>query len=499
MSTATHPGGARGPRRVRPPPHRARPGAVDGHAVHDRRGGPRRAARRRRPRLHPHREPSTCPSGRTEVEVLTALRELAGRNEVATLAHRHGVLRHVHAAGHPAQRAREPGLVHGVHALPARDQPGPARGAAQLPDDGRPTSPAWTWPTPRCSTRPRRPPRRWRCAGGCRRARATRSSSTRTPIPRRSPSCDTGRADRHRPRGRASPRTDDDRLLRRALLSYPGASGPRRPVEPLAAHAHGAGGASSPPTCSRSSCWRRPASGRRHRRRLGPALRRADGLRRPARRLPRHPRRLRPLAARRLVGVSTDADGRPRCASRSRPRAAHPPGEGDLEHLHRPGAAGQHRRHVRGVARTRGSAPHRRAGPPPDDASWPPASRAAARGRQRHLVRHPAACVPGRARRDPRRARRGINLRLVDADTVGISLDETTTPGTSSSGSGPRSAWGHAGARSTTPRPTTAYRAARRTGELLTHPGVQPLPQRARDAALPAPPGRPGTSPSTGR
>ena len=40
-------------------------------------------------------------------------------------------------AGDPAQRAREPGLVHAVHALPGRDRAGPARGAAQLPDDGR--------------------------------------------------------------------------------------------------------------------------------------------------------------------------------------------------------------------------------------------------------------------------------------------------------------------------------------------------------------------------
>ena len=40
------------------------------------------------------------------------------------------------ARRHPAQRAREPGLVHGVHPVPARDQPGPARGALELPDHG---------------------------------------------------------------------------------------------------------------------------------------------------------------------------------------------------------------------------------------------------------------------------------------------------------------------------------------------------------------------------
>ena len=49
---------------------------------------------------------------------------------------RHGLLRHPHAARDPAQRAGEPGLVHRLHALPGRGQPGPARGRAQLPADG---------------------------------------------------------------------------------------------------------------------------------------------------------------------------------------------------------------------------------------------------------------------------------------------------------------------------------------------------------------------------
>ncbi len=42
----------------------------------------------------------------------------------------------------------------------------------------------------------------------------------------------------------------------------------------------------------------------------------------------------------RLVGVSVDADGTPGVpAGAADPRAAHPPGEGDQQHLHRPGAA----------------------------------------------------------------------------------------------------------------------------------------------------------------
>ena len=69
----------------------------------------------------------------------------------------------------------------------------------------------------------------------------------------------------------------------------------------------------SPPTCSRSPCSRPPGeAGRRRRRRHHPALRRPDGLRRPARRLHGRARRARALAARpprRRVPV--DADGHP--------------------------------------------------------------------------------------------------------------------------------------------------------------------------------------------
>ena len=50
--------------------------------------------------------------------------------------HRHGLPRHAHAGGDPAQRAREPRLVHRVHALPGRDLAGTPGGAAQFPADG---------------------------------------------------------------------------------------------------------------------------------------------------------------------------------------------------------------------------------------------------------------------------------------------------------------------------------------------------------------------------
>ena len=56
---------------------------------------------------------------------------------------RAGLPRHDHPAGHPAQRARGPELVHRLHAVPAGDLTGSARGPAELPDrDRRPDRPA---------------------------------------------------------------------------------------------------------------------------------------------------------------------------------------------------------------------------------------------------------------------------------------------------------------------------------------------------------------------
>ena len=105
------------------------------------------------PKTDPHRPAAaSSPDARSEPEVLATLRALADRNQVVTSLIGHGLLRHPHPGRDPAQRAREPGLVHGLHAVPARDQPGPARGAPQLPDDGHGPHRAWRSPTRRCST-----------------------------------------------------------------------------------------------------------------------------------------------------------------------------------------------------------------------------------------------------------------------------------------------------------------------------------------------------------
>ena len=83
-------------------------------------------------------------------------------------------------------------------------------------------------------------------------------------------------------------------------------------------------------------------------------------------------------AGRRLPGRARHAGVPARAAD---PGAAHPPGEGDLQHLHRPGAAGRHRQHVRGVPR------------PP--AAWPTIA-AAVHGAASRLGRRPDAPVASR-------------------------------------------------------------------------------------------------------
>ena len=178
------------------------------------------------------------------------------------LAHRHGLLRHDHAAGDPAQRAREPGLVHRVHAVPARDLAGPARGAPQLPDDGeRPHRHG-----PRQRVAARRGDRGRRGDGDVPPAqpegRRRRSSSTPTATRRRSTWCATRaeplghRRRRRRPGDATCPAT----ACFGVLLQYPGTE--RRGARPRArsssACTRRARSSRSPPTCSRSRCSRPP-------------------------------------------------------------------------------------------------------------------------------------------------------------------------------------------------------------------------------------------------
>ena len=97
------------------------------------------------------------------------------------------------------------------------------------------------------------------------------------------------------------------------------------------------------------------------------ALRRAARLRRSARGVLRLQERLRAPHARphhRRVGRRARQAGVSHGAADA--RAAHPPREGDVEHLHGAGAAGQHGGDVRGLSRTERHSRHRRARARPD-------------------------------------------------------------------------------------------------------------------------------------
>ena len=76
------------------------------------------------------------PPAVSEQQVLDELRRLAASNTIAEPMIGLGYCGDHHAGRRPAQRAREPGLVHGLHAVPARDQPGSVGGPPELPDDG---------------------------------------------------------------------------------------------------------------------------------------------------------------------------------------------------------------------------------------------------------------------------------------------------------------------------------------------------------------------------
>ena len=176
-----------------------------------------------------------------------------------------------------------------------------------------------------------------------------------------------------------------------------------------------------------------------------------------------------------------DADGAPGLpAGAADPRAAHPPREGDQQHLHRAGAAGRDGRRCTPSTTARTgcaaiAAARARRTPP----RWP--RRCAAGGVEvvhERVLRHRRwpGCRAGPPRSSPPRASRGHQLlRQVDADHVSASrCDETTTPERPRRGAGPRSA----SRRRSTPAPTAAAgrragagrRRCARTSAYLTHP-----------------------------
>ena len=151
-----------------------------------------------------------------------------------------------------------------------------------------------------------------------------------------------------------------------ALLSYPGSSGEVRDFShrhrraeirrcPLD-HGHGFAGAGRAQIPRRTGC--------RCGHRLGPALRRAHGLRRPACGLLRHEGRAQARHARppdRRVCRCTRQPCAPHGAADA--RTAHPPRKGHQQHLHGAGAARHHRLHVRRLQWPQGHSENRRTHP----------------------------------------------------------------------------------------------------------------------------------------
>ena len=164
------------------------------------------------------------------------------------------------------------------------------------------------------------------------------------------------------------------------LVSHPGSGGRVRDIAPIIAAAHDAGALVVVAT-DLLACTLLTPPGEMgadvvvgSSQRFGVPL----GFGGPERRVPRHQRGPSPQPPR-PPGRRLDRRRRPpRLPPRpADPRAAHPPGEGHLQHLHRPGAAGRHGRPLRRVARPRGPAPHRHPGAPP------------------HGRAAPRACAPG--------------------------------------------------------------------------------------------------------
>ena len=178
------------------------------------------------------------------------------------------------------------------------------------------------------------------------------------------------------------------------------------------------------------------------------------------------------------------------------PRAAHPPRQGHLQHLHRPGAAGRRGVDVRRLPRSRRAAPDRAAHPRPrrPDRRRPARRRRSRSSTTRGSTRSPSPCPAGPTRSSPpratvgpapaadrRRPRRRLHLRAHQpVDGVRRAARLRASPA-----SGRRD--GRAGLPS----------ALHRTTEFLTHPVFNAAPQRDADAALPRAARRTATTRST--
>ena len=132
----------------------------------------------------------------------------------------------------------------------------------------------------------------------------------------------------------------------------------------------------------------------------------------------------------RIVGLSMDSRGAARLSPRAADaRATYPPREGDLQHLHRAGVAGGDRLDVCGLSRAGGTDAYRahRASPRRGAGGWLAQARLCA-GSRTHSFDTVTVNVGEKQNEIVARAlAEKINLRIGEG-TLGIALDETTTP-----------------------------------------------------------------------
>ena len=241
--------------------------------------------------------------------------------------------------------------------------------------------------------------------------------------------------------------------------------------------------------------------GRRRRLRQLAALRRAARLRRSARGVLRHAREARAAGARtdhRRVGRRARQHRVPHGAADA--RAAHPPREGDVEHLHGAGAAGQHRRPVCRVSRTEGADRNRARACTPYATLLERAARGArhhAAERRRTSIRPASTCraaLRRSGRSSRRRSRRESTSGYRRDGTIHVALDETVDAGDIAAIVGAFAAGIGRGADASRTlerrptRPTGLHDALRsvlaRTSAFLTHPVFNTHHSETRDDAL---------------
>ena len=330
----------------------------------------------------------------SEPEALAELRRLAGRNQVLTSMIGLGYYGTVTPAVIRRNLLENPAWYTAYTPYQPEISARPAGGAAQLPDDGR-------GPDRAAAGRGVDAGRGDRGGRGDDHGQAGGRAGPDLPGRCRLPAAGARRA-RHQ--GRAARHRAGDRGSHARAGS--GAAG-RRAVRGAAALPRGQrGDPGTAPGHRGGACPRRAGGGggrpagadaarpagrvrRGHRGRQHSAVRRADGLRRPARRLHQRPRRAEAPAARppgrRLAGRGRPAR-LPACPAGA--RAAHPPREGDKQHLHGAGPARRHRRHVRRVPRPGRAHRDRAAGAPEGDGAGRRATRARPGSARHAVLRH---------------------------------------------------------------------------------------------------------------